>query len=214
MSQISTETFLVEQKRNRNPARYTTEYHMPPPRTPKKMAGSPSASLGTYKVNLPYKIDEWLDPKGRLRLSVQIWLMSGTDRYQPRLRVSGSLTSIIISFPMCASFLREFAFETGLAQSSQDLKEFHPKLIARTITTNCCGMSKTQTFHDLQFRRHAHSLAPSLAFSGLQHLTLHLGESMLYYHVHSLFDNLPFDDLLLSELRRRICLDHCQEVIL
>ena len=101
---------------------------MPPPRTTKKMAESPSASLGTYKENLPYKIDEWRDPKGRLCLIVQIWLMS---EYQPRLRVSGRLTSIIISFPMCDSFLRVSAFETGFAQSSQDLKEFHPKIIAR-----------------------------------------------------------------------------------
>ena len=81
--------------------------------TPEKKATKPKSCVGTYAVNLPYMIDQWRDDHGRIRVSTHIWLMSGTEGYLPRVRVSGSMTSVVLTCPMCKSFDCDSAFTTS-----------------------------------------------------------------------------------------------------
>lgn len=98
---------------------------------------------GNTKIGLPYILDLWRDCNGRVRISIQLWMLSGDDFYSKVLaRVSTDGKAYVIAFPMDLTMERsDSAFgsfvmnEPALAQFPKDsviyLLKNHPKSIAR-----------------------------------------------------------------------------------
>jgi len=98
---------------------------------------------GNTQCGLPYIVDLWRDCNGRVRVSIQVWMLSGDDFHTKVLgRVSSGLTDFVLAFPMDAYMERsDLAFSTFIMDQSK-LASFqkeallyviknHPKSIAR-----------------------------------------------------------------------------------
>jgi len=98
---------------------------------------------GNTECGLPYIVDVWRDCNGRVRISIQLWLLSGDDFHAKLLaRVSSGAKEFVIAFPMDPYMERsDLAFSSFIMEESV-LSQFqrhallyviknHPKSIAR-----------------------------------------------------------------------------------
>ena len=98
---------------------------------------------GNTECGLPYIVDIWRDSNGRVRISLQIWCLSGDDFHTKLLaRVSTSGKDFVLAFPMNPNMERgDHAFHSFIMNEAE-LNKFeqealmyivknHPKAIAR-----------------------------------------------------------------------------------
>ena len=109
--------------------------------------GEKVAKTATYRGNtecgLPYIVDLWRDCNGRVRISIQLWCLSGDDFHTKLLaRVSTSAKAFVISWPMNPNMERgDHAFHSFIMDQAELTKfqmdalmyivKNHPKSIAR-----------------------------------------------------------------------------------